>query len=765
MNAAMPLPNAGAARPLAITHWPSLTDTSGERCELTWDALARWLALPNPKPKNPKKPALHGWSAAAFKQDKRAKRNVECAVAVVLDLDSGDVPLERVRGGLAGLEAIVHSSKSYAPNSPRWRVVVAVTRPMAVAEYDATWRALRDRLAASGIEIDEATKDPSRFWYAPCEPVEGDFVIEVLRGAPFEVVTRPEPAAPRSSSRRSSRRSYGEAALEDEVERLRSATNGSRNAALNRAGHALGQLVAGGELAEDLVRDALSTAAREVGLTDGEIAKTLASGLESGKRQPRSAPERPAAPAQVAGGELAPSFEIGDHVEVGAEYARSLGDDAVFDDGAMFTYAVASGTFVPLSDAEESCRVQRYSGCTVARGEDSKPKPLKLSASDVGGIIKLAHARRTHREFFARARTGLAFAECFVEVTAEGIVRHEHSPAHRARYGYPVSLADVRAPARFLAFLDEVFAGTKDPLERVELLQEFAGASLLGLAPRYQLCLVLVGDGANGKSTLIAVLKSAFPPATVVAVPPQRWDDQYRRAVLAGALLNAVSELPENDILASETFKAVISGDEIEGRHIYKPLFHFVPRAGHIFGANKLPSSSDVTHGFWRRFAVLTFPHKFEGDRADANLADRIIAEERAGVIAWMLEGAARLMRRGHYVLPASSAEVVAAWKRNSNAVALFVQDQLVALKDGSKVEIEGTFAAMLYDAFKAWAERNGHKSISSVKFGARLRELGFEPVKSKRGWHYPLRFAAGDEGDRAVTEFCHQNSRGGSDA
>ena len=54
---------------------------------------------------------------------------------------------------------------------------------------------------------------------------------------------------------------YGLAALQDEIDVLASTPEGSRNDQLNRAAFALGQLIAGGELAESPTRAALETTA------------------------------------------------------------------------------------------------------------------------------------------------------------------------------------------------------------------------------------------------------------------------------------------------------------------------------------------------------------------------------------------------------------------------------------------------------------------------------------------------------------------------
>jgi hypothetical protein len=85
---------------------------------------------------------------------------------------------------------------------------------------------------------------------------------------------------------------YGRAALEGELEKLRSAGEGTRNETLFLAAAALSELVAGGELPEGLVRDELTSLALGVGLKAGETTGTIDSGFNHGTRQPREAPPK-----------------------------------------------------------------------------------------------------------------------------------------------------------------------------------------------------------------------------------------------------------------------------------------------------------------------------------------------------------------------------------------------------------------------------------------------------------------------------------------
>ncbi|MBU0514811.1 MAG: bifunctional DNA primase/polymerase [Proteobacteria bacterium] len=80
---------------------------------------------------------------------------------------------------------------------------------------------------------------------------------------------------------------YIQAALEAEVEAVRSAHEGERNHTLNRAAFALGTLIGAGALEQGIAETELTTAARAVGLNGKETQATIRSGIESGKKEPR----------------------------------------------------------------------------------------------------------------------------------------------------------------------------------------------------------------------------------------------------------------------------------------------------------------------------------------------------------------------------------------------------------------------------------------------------------------------------------------------
>ncbi|MET0520826.1 MAG: bifunctional DNA primase/polymerase [Jiangellaceae bacterium] len=106
----------------------------------------------------------------------------------------------------------------------------------------------------------------------------------------MELAAKPQPRTIARTIRGGDISRYAAAALDRELETLRSTQQGGRNGALNTTAFNLGTLVGAGLLAEQLVRDELLSVALGIGLTETESVKTIESGLGKGVLNPRQVP-------------------------------------------------------------------------------------------------------------------------------------------------------------------------------------------------------------------------------------------------------------------------------------------------------------------------------------------------------------------------------------------------------------------------------------------------------------------------------------------
>jgi len=458
--------------------------------------------------------------------------------------------------------------------------------------------------------------------------------------------------------------------------------------------------------------------------------------------------------------EEAVTFKNGDHVEIAERlvYDRRKASPFVYVDGEFYQYG--GGIFRTVPRAELSRHVGSYSRCRV----ETSPRGLALRRNDIAGAIAMAADFVDDLDFFENGRAGVAFADCFVEATAGEIVRRPHSERHRARFAYPFDFVDAE-PARLLGFFEEVFRRDVDAADKVRLIQEFTGACLLGIATKYQKSLFIVGGGGNGKGTLCEIIGAIMPPGSVCAVAPQKLGDDYRRAMLAGKLLNLVSELPRMDFAESESWKSAIAGDLMDGRAIKRDPFTFRPIAGHIYSANALPGTSDHTRGFWRRALAIGFRREFDDASARVGLAGEIIEAETPAIVSWVLRGAQRLLAAGSFTVPESSRRHVDDWRKAADPVRQWLEEaDLVDLQPGERQE-HGLTASDTYARFRKWCELEGMPNIMAQRtFGARMRQAGYPSRHDETGAarRYRLR-------DPSPTELealrSARASKGGADA
>lgn len=457
-------------------------------------------------------------------------------------------------------------------------------------------------------------------------------------------------------------------------------------------------------------------------------------------------------------------FERGDHLELAEALLRDVepnADHRANDEGSIHRYDPTSGLWSKLDRSALALAVHAFAGAVVPAKDGERP--LLINSPTVDGAIEQAGHITRRPDFFAEAVHGLAFADGFVRALPSGLEWSSHSPAHRARVGYPFPYPsdDKRDCPRWLAFLrsiwpvkletpdgeprtaEEIEALGADQAAKIDLLQQFLGACLVGIATRFQIALVLFGSGSNGKSTLIKTIERLFPKGSLSHVAPQDLGDEYRLALLAGKLLNTVGELPTAAILDSARLKSVIDGTEITGRQIRQEPITFTPRAGMVYSANLWPPVADMSHGFWSRFAVLTFGETFERGTSAEDLDEVMARDEGPAIIAWMLGGAAAALKARGYTVPPSSKAALVEWRNQACTVAAFVRECCDVPPPNASKALRETFeesAAKLFDVYVRHTREGQRPPVSRQSFSNRMTGLGHAARRLGAGMFYPVK-------------------------
>jgi putative DNA primase/helicase len=290
--------------------------------------------------------------------------------------------------------------------------------------------------------------------------------------------------------------------------------------------------------------------------------------------------------------------------------------------------------------------------------------------------------------------------------------------------------ADYDAAAtcpRWLQFMAEVFAGDQATIDAV---QRLLGYTLTGLNTE-EIIVFCIGFGANGKSIFGNIVNriiggySKVAPHSLLAV--RRGDDHSARgdiAMLEGARLVSVNELPGGMQLDEQAVKALAGREPISARPLYGEFFTFDPRFTVWVRTNHRPIVKGDDDGVWRRIVVLPFRQKFEGAQRDPHLETKLWAE-RNGVLSWMIEGARRYLTAGNLILSPAILTEQRQYRRESDLLGEFLADCTVVDPAGRVLDKE------LFGRWGAWCEGNGHKAGSKATFTQRLAERSFPICRS----------------------------------
>lgn len=285
---------------------------------------------------------------------------------------------------------------------------------------------------------------------------------------------------------------------------------------------------------------------------------------------------------------------------------------------------------------------------------------------------------------------------------------------------------------RWLQYMLEVFGGD---LATIDTVQRLLGYTLTGLNTE-EIIVFCTGFGANGKSIFANIVNriiggySKVAPHSLLAA--RRRDDHGPRgdiAMLEGARLVSVNELPGGMQLDEQAVKALAGREPISARELYEEFRTFEPQFTVWVRTNHRPIIKGDDDGIWRRIVVLPFRQKFEGSRCDKHLESKLWAE-RNGILRWMIEGAGKYLASNSLAFSPTILAEQRQYRRDSDLLGEFLADSTVADPTGRVLDKE------LFGRWRIWCDANGHRAGTKTTFTQRLAERGF-PISRSNGQRF----------------------------
>lgn len=279
----------------------------------------------------------------------------------------------------------------------------------------------------------------------------------------------------------------------------------------------------------------------------------------------------------------------------------------------------------------------------------------------------------------------------------------------------------------WMEFLDKVFMGDKD---MIDFVQTSVGYSITG-SQKEQCFYMLHGNGANGKTTFLNTIKmitgdySDYLKAS--SLMTRQFDDGARGdlAKLQGKRFVCSSELNEGQYFDESLLKCLTGGESIPVRFLYGEEFNLKPMFKIWVSTNERPRIRGTDLGIWRRVRLIPFLYTFTEEERNKDFMEQYIIPELPGILNWVVKGCLKWQKEG-MTIPQKSLAEAEDYRDEMDVVQRFLDENCIT---GDIYTIK---VGDLYQRFSAWCGKSGDRPVTSIKFGKKLKEKGFEQCKDR---------------------------------
>ena len=274
--------------------------------------------------------------------------------------------------------------------------------------------------------------------------------------------------------------------------------------------------------------------------------------------------------------------------------------------------------------------------------------------------------------------------------------------------------------------VNEVFNGDNG---LIEYFQKAAGYSLLG-DNREQVMFICHGSGANGKSLLLETIREvvgtygqSVPVSALMYAKSNGGGAHPEIARFKRCQVRPASETEKGQRWSANRIKQLTGGDTVAARALYKDISEFKPKATIWVACNHKPEVDAADAAMWRRMRLIPFLAGVHNRGAGSEPSEKL-AEERDGILAWMLQGLAMYRQQG-LTEPDAVIKATARYRDEMDSVKRFIETQAELVSDGR------TGVSTVKEAYQSWCRDEGLRPLAASQFNASLEEHGCEQKKS----------------------------------
>lgn len=233
--------------------------------------------------------------------------------------------------------------------------------------------------------------------------------------------------------------------------------------------------------------------------------------------------------------------------------------------------------------------------------------------------------------------------------------------------------------------------------------------------------ILLQGSGANGKSTLLDMLRHMLGEDNCFSLSICDLGEKFQLVPAMGKLALIGDDI-SNDYVngkACAVMKKFVTGDTVNDQYKGGATFQFKPYATLIYSCNEIPKFADGTYGFERRIHPIPLLARFTPSNAgfDPNLSEKLKEEPcieyaLAKAIEALCRCRANMSLTANVLSKKMAQEIV-----NDN-------DSVRAFFDGTKSDgtsFVGKTNTSVYASYNSWCKDNGIEPLGKSSFSKKL--------------------------------------------
>lgn len=233
--------------------------------------------------------------------------------------------------------------------------------------------------------------------------------------------------------------------------------------------------------------------------------------------------------------------------------------------------------------------------------------------------------------------------------------------------------------------------------------------------------ILLQGSGANGKSTLLDMLRHMLGEDNCFSLSICDLGEKFQLVPAMGKLALIGDDI-SNDYVngkACAVMKKFVTGDTVNDQYKGGATFQFKPYATLIYSCNEIPKFADGTYGFERRIHPIPLLARFTPSNAgfDPNLSEKLKEEPcieyaLAKAIEALCRCRANMSLTANVLSKKMAQEIV-----NDN-------DSVRAFFDGTKSDgtsFVGKTNTSVYASYNSWCKDNGIEPLGKSNFSKKL--------------------------------------------